>query len=186
MGKLMKAKECERQIAELDHRQKTEKLTAIQERAILKDLKDLQNSLPLIQEVDTIEDEIKVVQDSKKVLGRKLKVKIDERNKVKERIDEIKAKQKEAEGENNAKSHLNIKEDKPKHPLTIKIDDIKKNMDEIRAKKQTLKDDHDARYKAWRDQNELDAKIKWIKRQQANLRRIKEQEEWDAAQKARR
>merc|ERR1712050_245075 len=52
------------------------------------------------------------------------------------------------------------------------------------GKKQKLKDDHDAAYKAWRDQNELEEKIKWIRRQKNRLLQKKKEEEAEAEAKA--
>merc|ERR1712141_654637 len=76
------------------------------------------------------------------------------------------------------------KEERPKHPLTTKIDEVKKHIDNLRNKKQKLKDDHDAAYKAWRDQNELEEKIKWIRRQKNRLLQKKKEEEAEAEEKA--
>jgi uncharacterized coiled-coil DUF342 family protein len=92
--KIMKPAQCEDQIDELDHRQKTEKLTANEERAILKDLKELRNSLPLIKEADVIDAEVRDVKDTKKIIGGKIRKKIDARNAVNLTINEVKAKQK--------------------------------------------------------------------------------------------
>merc|ERR1712110_781511 len=39
-------------------------------------------------------------------------------------------------------------------------------------------EDHDNAYKAWRDQNELDAKIKWMRREKHKLQRKKEEEDY--------
>ena len=67
--KLMKASECEDRIDELNHRQKTEKLTAAQERAILKDLNDLKHSLPIIEKIDVVDSQIKEKKNAKKEIG---------------------------------------------------------------------------------------------------------------------
>lgn len=164
--KLMKPDACKRQISELNYRQQTEQLTANEERAILKDLKELENSLPKIVEVDQIEEQIKKVTDLKKALGRKIKAKIDEKQEVRKAIDDAKEKQRtEQEGKEGQEDKKEEKEKRPKHPLSIKMDAIKKSIDDLRDKKQALKDEHDAKYKAWRDQNELEAKIKWMKKQ---------------------
>jgi len=182
--KLMKPSECEARIDELDQRQKSERLTANEERAILKDLKDLRNSLPLIEEAHAIDTEVREVKDEKKILGGKMKKKIDARNAVNVTINEVKAKQKEKMEEAGEEKVEYKKEDRPLHPLTVKINDIKKSIEKARADKQALKDAHDKHYKDWRDQNELDAKIKWIKKQKYRLQRVKDQEDWEAAQKA--
>lgn len=182
--KVMKPAECEDRIADLDHQQKTEKLTAIEERAILKDLKALQNSLPLIEEAHAIDVEVREVKDKKKVLGGKMKKKIDQRNEVNVVINDVKAKQKEKMGEAGEEKVETKKEDRPLHPMTIKINEIKAAIEAARAQKQVLKDAHDKHYKDWRDQNELDAKIKWIKNQKYRLQKVKDQEVWEAEQKA--
>lgn len=181
--RVMRANDCQDQIEELDHRQKTEKLTATEERAILKDLKDLQNSLPLIIAVDAIDTEIKGFKDTKRVFGKKIRVKIDERNVINTNINEVKAKQKDKKDEMDAKDAEN-KEGRTKHPITIKIEETKAKIDTCRAEKQVLKDAHDKHYKDWRDQNELEAKIKWIKQQKAHLLRVKQDADWHAERKA--
>jgi uncharacterized coiled-coil DUF342 family protein len=99
--KLMKASECNDRIEELNYRQKTEKLTAIEERAILKDLKDLQQSLPIIEKVDEIEKGLKVLRDQKKEIGGRIRKLIDEKNELNKVIDETKEKQIRRMGERN-------------------------------------------------------------------------------------
>merc|ERR1712226_1770203 len=64
--KLMKAEECNNRIDELDYRQKTEKLTATEERAILKDLSELKHSLPIIEKVDVLDKKMKEAKEQKK------------------------------------------------------------------------------------------------------------------------
>merc|ERR1711862_558432 len=76
------------------------------------------------------------------------------------------------------------KEDRPLHPITKKINGIKDDIEKLRNTKQTIKDDHDAAYKAWREQNDLEKKIKWIKKKQGYLKKQKEEEERLAAEKA--
>merc|ERR1711953_549984 len=99
----------------------------------------------------------------KKELGLKIRKLIDEKNLISQKIDEAKANQK-GEKKEETKAEKG-KDERPKHPLTVKIDEVKKHIDDLVNKKQKLKDDHDAAYKAWRDQNELEEKIKRIKRQ---------------------
>lgn len=181
--KLMKVTECEDRIDELDHRQKTEKLTATEERAILKDLNELKNSLPIIEKVDALEVQMRGIKAQKKEVGLKIRKLIDEKNEINQKIDEVKATQK-GKNEEELKAEKKGKEDRPKHPLTTKIDDVKKNIEDLRKKKDKLKDDHDAAYKAWRDQNELEEKIKWIKRQKNKLLAKKREEEYEAEMKA--
>merc|ERR1719265_203961 len=77
-------------INELDHRQKTEKLTAQQEREILKDLKGLQNTLPLIKDIDVIEKQIKDLRNTKNDNYKILRKNRDQRKEIFNRIDEVK------------------------------------------------------------------------------------------------
>merc|ERR1711976_523263 len=107
---------CQDRIDELHREQQTSRLTANEERAILKEKKELENSLPLIAEVEAKDDEMKKVKERKKVLGRKIHDKIEEKNKLSAKIDEVKKQQADAKGE---KKEDKKKEDKPKHPLTI-------------------------------------------------------------------
>merc|ERR1712226_1129102 len=108
---LMKAKECNDRIDELDYRQKTDKLTATEERAILKDLSELKQSLPIIEKVDVLDKKVK---EQKKEVGQKIRKLIDEKNEINKNIDEVKANQKGKEPE-DAKDKK-VKEDRPKHP----------------------------------------------------------------------
>lgn len=181
--KLISLNTCENKIAELDYQQKTQKLTATEERAILKDLKDLENSLPLIKEVEEKEKEIREVKDKKKIVGKKIHDLIEKRNQINAKIDEIKEKQKNEKDE-GAPKEKQAKEDKPKHPITLKIDAAKQDIDKLREDKQKLKDEHDKAYKEWRDQNELEQKIKWIKKKKNILQKKKEEEDRIAAEKA--
>merc|ERR1712150_382902 len=112
--KLMKAKECNDRIDELDYRQKTDKLTATEERAILKDLSELKQSLPIIEKVDVLDKKMKEVKEQKKEVGQKIRKLIDEKNEINKNIDEVKANQKGKEPE-DAKDKK-VKEDRPKHP----------------------------------------------------------------------
>merc|ERR1711972_75832 len=92
-------KACEDRIAELHHQQQTQRLTAQEERSILKEKKDLENSLPLIAQVEEKDDEMKKVKERKKVLGRKIHDKIEEKNKLSAKIDEVKNQQADQKGE---------------------------------------------------------------------------------------
>merc|ERR1712151_538191 len=80
--KMMSLRACESMIEELDHRQKTERLTAIEERAILKDLKELRDTKPLIQQTDEKDTEIQEIKKKKQVLGKKIHDKIEARNAI--------------------------------------------------------------------------------------------------------
>jgi len=183
--RLMKARECEEQIEDLSHRQRTEKLTGNEERAILKDLKQLQDSLPLIVEVDNMDDNVRKVKDEKKVIGRKLREKIDEKNTLRDQINAIKEKQK-TEAEKEGEKEVKVEKDgvKPLHPLTVKINGVKDGIEKARDSKTALKKAHDESYKAWRDQNDLELKIKWIRKQKEKLKRIKDEEDRHAEYKA--
>jgi len=68
--------------------------------------------------------------------------------------------------------------------MTIKINGLKDAIEKARNQKQKLKDDHDKAYKEWREQNEIEEKIKWIKREKAKLLRKKQEEEYEAQLKA--
>ena len=92
--KLMKSKDVEEKIEDLNYRQRTEQLTATEERAILKDLKELQLSLPLIKQADELQGEMGKIKDQKKELGQRIRKKIDEKNKINLEIDGVKEKHK--------------------------------------------------------------------------------------------
>lgn len=161
-------------------------MTGNEERAILKDLNQLKSSLPLIKEVDNMEDKARDVKDNKKVIGRKLREKIDEKNTLRDKINEIKEKQKteqEKEGEKDVKDNKKDGE-KPLHPLTVKLNAVKDGIDKCRDQKTALKKAHDDSYKAWRDQNDLELKIKWIRKQKDKLKKVQEEEERHALYKA--
>merc|ERR1711976_49032 len=170
---------CQDRIDELHQQQQTQRLTANEERAILKEKKELENSLPLIAQVEEKDDEMKKVKERKKVLGRKIHDKIEEKNKLSAKIDEVKKQQADAKGEEGKK-----KEDKPKHPLTIKIEKNKEDIEKLRNTKTQMKEEHEKAYQAWKDQNELEQKIKWIKNKKQYLQRIKKEEEYQAQIKA--
>merc|ERR1712183_1135296 len=106
------------------------------------------------------------------------------RNDINKKIDDIKEKQKNEKGEGEVQEKKPAKEDRPKHPLTIKIDGAKNDIEILRTSKQALKDQHDKAYKAWRGQNELEQKIKWIKRRKQKLQKVKDEEDRVAAEKA--
>jgi len=97
----------------------------------------------------------------------------------------MKEKQKTEKGDDTkVQEQKKSKEDRPLHPITIKINGIKADIDKQRAVKQTLKDDHDAAYKAWREQLDLEKKIKWIKKKKAYLQRQKEEQDRIAKEQA--
>merc|ERR1712224_429314 len=154
---------CQDRIDELHREQQTSRLTANEERAILKEKKELENSLPLIAEVEAKDDEMKKVKERKKVLGRKIHDKIEEKSKLSAKIDEVKKQQADQKGEDAEQQEKPKKEDKPKHPLTVKIEKMKEDIDKLRDTKTKVKDEHEKAYQAWKDQNELESKIKWIK-----------------------
>merc|ERR1712014_59140 len=104
---------CQDRIDELHQQQQTQRLTANEERAILKEKKELENSLPLIAQVEEKDDEMKKVKEKKKVLGRKIHDKIEEKNKLSAKIDEVKKQQADAKGEDGDKQENKKKEDKP-------------------------------------------------------------------------
>merc|ERR1712084_158074 len=149
---------CQDRIDELHQQQQTQRLTANEERAILKEKKELENSLPLIAQVEEKDDEMKKVKEKKKVLGRKIHDKIEEKNKLSAKIDEVKKAQADQKGEEADKKENNKKEDRPKHPLTIKIEKMKEDIDKLRDTKTKIKKDHEDAYQAWKDQNELEQK----------------------------
>jgi len=66
---------------------------------------------------------------------------IEKRNQISIKIDEIKEKQKNDKGDEVQEKKAN--EDRPKHPITIKIDDAKLDIEKLRENKQQLKDNHD-------------------------------------------
>merc|ERR1711976_968034 len=175
---------CQDRIDELHQQQQTQRLTANEERAILKEKKELENSLPLIAQVEEEDDEMKKVKERKKVLGRKIHDKIEEKNKLSAKIDEVKKQQADAKGEEGEKKEDKKKEDKPKHPLTIKIEKNKEDIEKLRNTKTQMKEEHEKAYQAWKDQNELEQKIKWIKNKKQYLQRIKKEEEYQAQIKA--
>merc|ERR1711939_778466 len=175
---------CQDRIDELHHQQQTQRLTAQEERSILKEKKELENSLPLIAQVEEKDDEMKKVKERKKVLGRKIHDKIEEKNKLSAKIDEVKKQQADQKGEETDKKENNKKEDRPKHPLTVKIEKMKEDIDKLRNTKTQIKDDHEKAYQAWKDQNELEQKIKWIKNKKGYLQRQKKEEEFQAQLKA--
>merc|ERR1712138_369326 len=175
---------CQDRIDELHHQQQTQRLTAQEERAILKEKKELENSLPLIAQVEEKDDEMKKVKERKKVLGRKIHDKIEEKNKLSAKIDEVKKQQTDQKGEEADKKENNKKEDRPKLPLTIKIEKMKEDIDKLRDTKTKIKKDHEDAYQAWKDHNELEQKIKWIKNKKGYLQRQKKEEEYQAQIKA--
>jgi len=181
--KLMSLAACENMIADLDHRQKTERLTAIEERAILKDLRELKDTMPLIKQVDEKDEGIDEVKKKKKVIGKKIHEKIEQRNLINQSIDLIKEKQKTEKGEEAPKKDAK-KDDKPKHPLTLKIDELKEGIEALRKEKSDLKDAHEKRYQAWKDQNEIELKRSWIQKIQKRLKIQKEIADREAAYKA--
>jgi len=141
--------------------------------------------LPLIKEADEKDKEAREIKDKKKVIGKKIHALIEQRNKVNQQIDEMKEKQKTEKGDDSkVQEQKKGKEDRPKHPITIKIDGIKSDIKNLRNTKQTIKDDHDAAYKAWREQLDLEKKIKWIKKQKAKLQRQKEEQDRIAKEQA--
>merc|ERR1712151_1410849 len=71
----------------------------------------------------------KKIKERKKVLGRKIHDKIEEKNKLSAKIDEVKKQQADQKGEEADKKENNKKEDRPKHPLTIKIEKMKEDID---------------------------------------------------------
>merc|ERR1712014_461715 len=115
---------------------------AQEERSILKEKKDLENSLPLIAQVEEKDDEMKKVKERKKVLGRKIHDKSKKKNKLSAKIDEVKKQQADQKGEEADKKENNKKEDRPKHPLTIKIEKMKEDIDKLRDTKTKIKKDH--------------------------------------------
>lgn len=127
---------------------------------------------------------MKKVKERKKVLGRKIHDKIEEKNKLSAKIDEVKKQQADQKGEEADKKENNKKEDRPKHPLTIKIEKMKEDIDKLRDTKTKIKKDHEDAYQAWKDQNELEQKIKWIKNKKGYLQRQKKEEEYQAQIKA--
>merc|ERR1712072_756864 len=175
---------CQDRIDELHQQQQTQRLTANEERAILKEKKELENSLPLIAQVEEKDEEMKTIKEKKKVLGRKIHDKIEEKNKLSAKIDEVKKQQADAKGEEEVKQENKKKEDRPKHPLTIKIDKNKQEIEKFRDTKTSIKNEHEAAYQAWKDQNELEQKIKWIKNKKGYLQRQKKEEEYQAQIKA--
>jgi hypothetical protein len=183
----MSVKACEAMIDENDQRQKTERLTAIEERAILKDLKELRDSLPLIRQAEDKSNEIGDVMAKKKVLGKKIHEKIEQRNMINKSIDAVKAKQAEEKGEDGEKKPAPKEEKddkKTKHPLTIKIDNLKDGIEKLRKEKSDLKEVHEKNYQAWKDQNEIETKRKWITRIQQRLKREKAIADEEAAYQA--
>merc|ERR1712072_1374153 len=94
---------CQDRIDELHQQQQTQRLTANEERAILKEKKELENSLPLIAQVEEKDEEMKKVKERKKVLGRKIHDKIEEKNKLSAKIDEVKKQQADQKGEDAEK-----------------------------------------------------------------------------------
>jgi len=96
--KMVSLAACENMIAELDHRQKTERLTANEERAILKDLRELKDTLPLIKQVEEKDEGIDEVKKKKKVIGKKIHEKIEQRNLINQSIDLIKEKTEDRKG----------------------------------------------------------------------------------------
>jgi len=175
---------CQDRIDELHHQQQTQRLTATEERSILKEKKELENSLPLIAQVEEKDDEMKKVKERKKVLGRKIHDKIEEKNKLSAKIDEVKKQQADQKGEEVEKKENIKKEDRPKHPITLKIEKIYAECDKLRDTKTQIKEDHEKAYQAWKDQNELEQKIKWIKNKKGYLQRQKKEEEYQAQIKA--
>jgi len=133
----------------------------------------------LIAEVETKDDEMKIIKEKKRVLGKKIHDKIEEKNKLSARIDEVKEKQKNEKGEEAPKQEVK-KEDKPKHPLTLKIEKIKDDIEKLRKNKSNMKEEHEKAYQSWREQNELNQKIKWIKNKKSYLLREKQKEEYEA------
>merc|ERR1712110_1111199 len=104
------------------------KLTANEERAILKDLRELQTSLPMIKEINEIDSKVKVFRDQKKAVGGKIKKLIDEKNEITDKIDEVKEKNNKEKVEKNITTS-DKKEERTKHPLTHEIEGIKGNID---------------------------------------------------------
>jgi len=178
--KLIKATECENKIEDLSYRQRTERLTATEERVILKDLKELQNSLPMIKEVDSKSQEMKEIMDKKKVIGKKIHGLLDQKNILNAQIDEVKALQKGKEGESPDEK----KEEKSKHPITIKMDLVKDAIENLKKEKKELKDEHEKKYQSWKEQNETELKIKFIKRKKAVLQKKKDDADYKAEIKA--
>jgi len=175
---------CADRIDELHKEQSTARLTATEERAILKEKKELEQSLPMISQCESKDKESKEIKEKKKVLGKKIHDKIEAKNKLSAQIDEVKKKQqegKEGAGEENKDKK---KEDRPKHPLTIKIEKCKEDIERFRNTKTTIKEEHEKAYQAWRDQNELETKINWINNKKAYLARRKKDEEYHAQIKA--
>merc|ERR1712183_229090 len=142
--------------------------------------KELELSLPLISQCEDKDKETKEIKEKKKVLGKKIHDKIEEKNKLSAQIDEVKKKQQEGKGDAGEENKDKKKEDRPKHPLTIKIEKCKEDIEKFRNTKTTLKDDHEKAYQAWRDQNELETKINWIKNKKAYLARRKKEEKYQA------
>jgi len=182
--KMWSYQHCADRIDELHKEQSTARLTATEERAILKEKKELELSLPLISQCEDKDKETKEIKEKKKVLGKKIHDKIEEKNKLSAQIDEVKKKQQEGKGDAGEENKDKKKEDRPKHPLTIKIEKCKEDIEKFRNTKTTLKDDHEKAYQAWRDQNELETKINWIKNKKSYLARRKKEEEYHAQIKA--
>jgi len=182
--KMWSYEHCADRIAELHKEQSTARLTATEERAILKEKKELELSLPMISQCEDKDKEMKEIKEKKKVLGKKIHDKINIKNKISEQIDEQKKKQNEGKGEAGVDNKDVKKEDRPKHPLTIKIEKCKTDIEKFRDTKTTIKDDHEKAYQAWRDQNELETKINWIQNKKAYLQRRKKDEEYHAQIKA--
>merc|ERR1711988_339644 len=179
-GLFNQIKEHNEEIKDLMHEKK---LTEDDLDKISREKKELENSLPLIAQVEEKDDEMKKVKERKKVLGRKIHDKIEEKNKLSAKIDEVKKQQADAKGEEGEKKEKPKKEDKPKHPLTVKIEKMKEDIDKLRDSKTKIKDEHEKAYQAWKDQNELESKIKWIKNKKGYLQRQKKQEEYEQAEK---
>lgn len=61
---------------------------------------------------------------------------------------------------------------------------MKEGIEKLRKEKADLKEAHEARYQAWKDQNEIETKRKWIQRIQIRLKREKAVADEEAAYQA--
>ena len=175
--KLMKTRECENRIEDLNYRQQTEKLTAMQERSILKDLRELKNTLTVITQCADVETQIKKAKDKKGDNGKKMKNQIDRKQEIGKKITATKSElQKATEATMKDDRSEGPKKDS-KHPISVNIDKLKDDISAtIKDRKQAI-EDFDKAVKEAEEQGELEEKIAWMKRRQTFLIRKKKEDD---------
>lgn len=171
--KYMKLAVCESIIESLNNKQKKEKLTAIEERAILKDIQELKKSLSFIKNIDIIDEKIRKLSEEMAEMFKKNNNKFLEKNNIKKEIESLK---------NSLKLGTNISSNNITSDKIFVTDQKKSRQDirDLKNKKIRLKDDFDSAksgYYAYQQDQRAIHTMKKIQVMQLNIKKDKEIEQ---------